>query len=171
MFYLPVHVSEELNLYADVRLVCTFTKTKQKGRKVYQTKYTHSATAFRRYSAFCGDRDATRCRNTSKAVETDRQTTALQMHFTQRRSSFKRSLSGGLPCKTECWFGRFGGTCCLGLQGLNLFSPRRCSDREKHMCVLHRNTVMIVSHQKYKRSCTEPMGMYSETSEQTSYRL
>lgn len=170
MFYLPVHVSEELNLYADVSLVCTFTKTKQKGRKVYQTKYTHSATAFRRYSAFCGDRDATRCRNTSKAVETDRQTTALQMHFTQRRSSFKRSLSGGLPCKTECWFGRFGGTCCLGLQGLNLVHLDGVVIG-RSTCVLHRNTVMIVSHQKYKRSCTEPMGMYSETSEQTSYRL
>lgn len=33
MFYLPVHVSKELNLYADVSLVCTFTKTKQKGEK------------------------------------------------------------------------------------------------------------------------------------------
>jgi len=55
--------------------------------------------------------------------------------------------------------------------GIKSGSARLCGDWEEDIRVVHRNAAMTVCYQKYKRFCTEPIGMSSETSDHTSYRM
>jgi len=112
MFYLPVCVSRELNLYADVSLYVLLRRLNKRAERCTKrgTLITLiQQTAFRRCSAYCAESDAKRC--------ADNGTTDGHCKW---RSSFKRSLSGVVLCKIKCLFGRLGGKLCLRLQGLNL---------------------------------------------------
>ena len=109
MFYLPLCVSGELNLYTDVSW-CVLSRRLNKRAERCTKRSTHIQQPH--FAAILH----TALTVTQNAV----QTTAQHTDIAQRRSSFKRSLSGVLPCKIKCLFGRFGVNCCLRLQGLNL---------------------------------------------------
>lgn len=109
MFYLPLCVPRELNLYADVSW-CILLRRLNKRAERCTKRSTHIQQPH--FAAILH----TALTVTQNAV----QTTALQTDTAQRRWSFKRSSSGVIPCKIKCLFGWFGGNCCLRLQGLNL---------------------------------------------------